>query len=65
MAALTPEQAEEVREIAMKIVIAATRAQAGHACGEVIQRYRVSRAEVEEFLSAPAPHPVDVGGPVA
>lgn len=51
MSALTTEQEARVREIAVEVAVAAARVQAGHACGEVIDRYRVSVAEVREFLA--------------
>ena len=50
-APFTPEQEARVREIAVEVAVAASRVQAAHACGAVIDRYRVSVAEVREFLS--------------
>ena len=37
-------------EVALEMVLAMSRVQAAHACGEVIDRYRVSASEVEGFL---------------
>lgn len=50
-AAFTPAQEARIAEIAMEMVIAASRAQAALAAGQVIDRIRLSPREVEEFLS--------------
>jgi hypothetical protein len=48
------EQEKRLREIAREeaiaAIVAASRAQASHACAAIIDRYRVSASEVEAFL---------------
>lgn len=57
MSALTPEQEARVREIAIETGIAIANAQAGNAARSAIDRFRVSRSEVEASLSECALRP--------
>jgi len=60
-APFTPKQEARLREIAREMAIAAvvsaSRVQAAHACGEVIDRHRVSASEVAAFLDGSAEGP--------
>jgi hypothetical protein len=50
-AAFTPEQEARVREIAVEVAVAASRAQAQISASREIDRLRLTPAEVGEFLS--------------